>query len=225
MGTPSRSLNLLWSPSKRSIFFHHIACWDYSNSLILWNITQSFTLHEFTLTQNYKHSRHSIISKIVFSPDIWCFPQIAKIRSLLCPTCTTSSQLVSLETTAVTLPWTWSSLPRILLRKSEEKILTSCSGLGKIIIAVFTNNSHNITIRDSTPYSSMGEDNSTRYLKEMTLLLREQFPYSSIYPVLGDMDFTPHGQAQAKADPMFKVAANLWDTWLPPKAIDSLKHG
>ena len=102
--------------------------------------------------------------------------------------------------------------------------MTSCSGLGKIIIAVFTSNSH-ITIRDSTPYSRMGEDNSTRYLKEMTLLLREQFPYSSIYPVLGDMDFTPHGQAQAKADPMFKVAANLWDTWLPPKAIDSLKHG
>ena len=79
--------------------------------------------------------------------------------------------------------------------------------------------------RDSSPYSAMTDDNSTRYLKEMTLLLREQFPYSSIYPVLGDMDFTPPGQAQPKGDPMYKVAADLWDTWLPPKAIDSLKHG
>ena len=79
--------------------------------------------------------------------------------------------------------------------------------------------------RDSSPYSAMGEDNSTRYLREMTLLLREQFPYSSIYPALGDTDFSPRGQAQPKADPMYKVAANLWGTWLPPKAIDSLKHG
>ena len=79
--------------------------------------------------------------------------------------------------------------------------------------------------RDSSPYSGMTDDNSTRYLHEMTLLLREQFPYSSIYPVLGDMDFNPHGQAQPKADPMYKVAADLWGTWLPPKAIDSLKHG
>merc|ERR1719483_365206 len=78
---------------------------------------------------------------------------------------------------------------------------------------------------DSSPYSAMGEDNSTRYLREMTLLLREQFPYSSIYPALGDTDFSPRGQAQPKADPMYKVAANLWGTWLPPKAIDSLKHG
>eukprot|EP00090_Calanus_glacialis_P032199 TRINITY_DN53405_c0_g1_i1.p1 TRINITY_DN53405_c0_g1~~TRINITY_DN53405_c0_g1_i1.p1 ORF type:complete len:473 (-),score=159.30 TRINITY_DN53405_c0_g1_i1:33-1451(-) len=78
---------------------------------------------------------------------------------------------------------------------------------------------------DSSPSSAMGEDNSTRYLQEMTLLLREQFPYSSIYPVLGDMDFNPRGQAQAKADPMYKVASDLWGTWLPPKAIDSLKHG
>ena len=79
--------------------------------------------------------------------------------------------------------------------------------------------------RDSRPYSAMSEDNSTKYLKEMTLLLREQFPYSSIYPVLGDMDFSPPSQAKPMADPMYKVAAELWGTWLPPKAIDSLKHG
>ena len=44
-----------------------------------------------------------------------------------------------------------------------------------------------LIFRDSSPHSTMGDDNSTRYLQEMTLLLREQFPYSSIYPVLGDM--------------------------------------
>ena len=86
-------------------------------------------------------------------------------------------------------------------------------------------NCDDLIFRDSSPSSAMGEDNSTRYLQEMTLLLREQFPYSSIYPVLGDMDFNPRGQAQAKADPMYKVASDLWGTWLPPKAIDSLKHG
>ena len=47
------------------------------------------------------------------------------------------------------------------------------------------------------------DDNSSRYLQEMTLLLREEFPYSSIYPVLGDQDFNPPGQAKPKEDRCF----------------------
>ena len=45
----------------------------------------------------------------------------------------------------------------------------------------------------------MREENSTRYLQEMTILMREEFPYSSIYPVLGDQDFNPPSQAKPKA--------------------------
>ena len=30
----------------------------------------------------------------------------------------------------------------------------------------------------------------------MTLLLREEFPYSTVYPVLGDQDFNPPSQAK-----------------------------
>ena len=37
---------------------------------------------------------------------------------------------------------------------------------------------------------------SFRYLEEMTLLLREEFPYSTVYPVLGDQDFNPPSQAK-----------------------------
>ena len=44
----------------------------------------------------------------------------------------------------------------------------------------------------------MRDDNSTRYLEEMTILMREEFPYSSIYPVLGDQDFNPPSQAKPK---------------------------
>ena len=44
------------------------------------------------------------------------------------------------------------------------------------------------------------DDNSSRYLQEMTLLLREEFPYSSIYPVLGDQDFNPPHQARPKVE-------------------------
>ena len=35
-----------------------------------------------------------------------------------------------------------------------------------------------------------------RYLEQMTLLLREEFPYSTVYPVLGDQDFNPPSQAK-----------------------------
>ena len=70
----------------------------------------------------------------------------------------------------------------------------------------------------------MSGDITSRYLKEMTLLLREQFPYSSIYPVLGDRDFNPEGEAVPTGDPTYKLAADLWDIWLPPKAIQTLKQ-
>ena len=41
-------------------------------------------------------------------------------------------------------------------------------------------------------------DNATRYLEEMTYLLKEEFPYSTIYPILGDQDFSPPSQAKPK---------------------------
>ena len=39
-----------------------------------------------------------------------------------------------------------------------------------------------------------------RYLEEMTLLLREEFPYSTVYPVLGDQDFNPPSQAKPQGN-------------------------
>ena len=41
-------------------------------------------------------------------------------------------------------------------------------------------------------------ENSTIYLEEMTSLLKEEFRYSTVYPVLGDMDYSPTGQARPK---------------------------
>jgi len=72
---------------------------------------------------------------------------------------------------------------------------------------------------DSSPNIMAEDENVTRHLTEMTLLLREQFPYSSIYPVLGDRDIQPGRQDTS----MYDIAANLWGTWLPPKAVASLK--
>ena len=46
-----------------------------------------------------------------------------------------------------------------------------------------------------------------------------------MYPVLGDQDFSPPGQARPQADPLYLAAAELWQTWLPPKAIDTFKLG
>ena len=52
---------------------------------------------------------------------------------------------------------------------------------------------------DSRPHSSsLMIDNATRYLEEMTFLLKEEFPYSTIYPILGDQDFSPPSQAKPK---------------------------
>jgi len=78
---------------------------------------------------------------------------------------------------------------------------------------------------DSRAEAVMRDDNSTRYLEEMTILMREEFPYSSIYPVLGDQDFNPPSQAKPKEGPMYLTAGLLWQTWLPPKAIETLKSG
>ena len=57
-----------------------------------------------------------------------------------------------------------------------------------------------ILCRDSRAENMVQDDNSTRYLQEMTILMREEFPYSSIYPVLGDKDFNPPGQAKPEED-------------------------
>ena len=46
-----------------------------------------------------------------------------------------------------------------------------------------------------------------------------------MYPVLGDQDFSPPGQARPQGDPLYLAAAELWQTWLPPKAIDTFKLG
>ena len=61
-----------------------------------------------------------------------------------------------------------------------------------------------IFFRDSRPHSvNMMRENSTRYLEEMTNLLKEEFRYSTVYPVLGDMDHSPPGQAKPK-ESLFK---------------------
>ena len=44
----------------------------------------------------------------------------------------------------------------------------------------------------------MATDNATRYLEEMTNLLKVEFSGSTIYPVLGDSDFNPPSHAKPK---------------------------
>jgi len=75
---------------------------------------------------------------------------------------------------------------------------------------------------DSAPHGSQAP---VQYLNKMTSILKEKFPYSSIYPVLGDRDFSPPGQARPEGEPMYEEAAKQWNTWLPPKAVKTLEHG
>ena len=92
-----------------------------------------------------------------------------------------------------------------------------------------------LIFRDSRPHSSnMMGDNSTRYetqfahhsllielcdlllhpsfryLEEMTLLLREEFPYSTVYPVLGDQDFNPPSQAKPQENMITHLFLSLY---------------
>jgi len=75
---------------------------------------------------------------------------------------------------------------------------------------------------DSAPH---GSQQPAKYLSKMTSILKEKFPYSSIYPVLGDRDFSPPGQARPEGEPMYGEAGKHWNTWLPPKAVKTLEHG
>ena len=43
----------------------------------------------------------------------------------------------------------------------------------------------------------------------MTLLLREEFPYSTVYPVLGDQDFNPPSQAKPQENMIYKSISKL----------------
>ncbi|XP_023342932.1 acid sphingomyelinase-like phosphodiesterase 3b isoform X2 [Eurytemora carolleeae] len=82
------------------------------------------------------------------------------------------------------------------------------------------------------------------YIDEMTQLLREEFPYSSIYPVLGDRDTfhhkpdttqggqkdtspnqSPLGDASALDTELYRYVSEIWNTWLPPSAVQTLKKG
>ena len=53
-----------------------------------------------------------------------------------------------------------------------------------------------------------------RYLEEMTLLLREEFPYSTVYPVLGDQDFNPPSQAKPQENMITHLFRSLY--WKSP---------
>ena len=92
-----------------------------------------------------------------------------------------------------------------------------------------------LIFRDSRPHNSnMMGDNSTRYetqfshpspliklydplflsivryLEQMTLLLREEFPYSTVYPVLGDQDFNPPSQAKPQENMITHLFLSLY---------------
>lgn len=76
-------------------------------------------------------------------------------------------------------------------------------------------------MRDDTVYS---------ILQNITSLLRTQFPFSNIYPVLGNMDWYPKNKmsmqvGMSEFKKRLSTYGRLWDTWVPPESLDTFSHG
>lgn len=80
---------------------------------------------------------------------------------------------------------------------------------------------HEESLKDDTVYS---------ILHNITSLLRTQFPFSNIYPVLGNMDWYPKNKMSTQVSAgefkrRLQLYGKLWDTWVPPESLDTFNQG
>ncbi|XP_012939408.1 acid sphingomyelinase-like phosphodiesterase 3a [Aplysia californica] len=63
-------------------------------------------------------------------------------------------------------------------------------------------------------------------MKNVTSAINASFPSVPVYPSLGNHDFYPHDQAEAKTDRMYKSMAAMWAGWIKdPEQIDNFRKG
>jgi len=80
---------------------------------------------------------------------------------------------------------------------------------------------HDESIKDDTVFS---------VLQNITSLLETQFPFSNIYPVLGNMDWYPKSRmtpsaGYAEFHNRLKLYGQLWSKWMPPESLGTFEKG
>lgn len=80
---------------------------------------------------------------------------------------------------------------------------------------------HDESLKDDTVYS---------ILHNITSLLKTQFPFANIYPVLGSLDWYPKNKMSGQVklgefQRRLQLYGNLWDTWVPPESLDTFTQG
>ncbi|CAB1342803.1 unnamed protein product [Coregonus sp. 'balchen'] len=81
---------------------------------------------------------------------------------------------------------------------------------------------------DSPPHVPAGElstDVVIQVISNMTQTIREFFPDMLVYPALGNHDYWPQDQLPTATNDIYQAAAKLWEPWLKPEALVTLREG
>nr|XP_029487155.1 acid sphingomyelinase-like phosphodiesterase 3a [Oncorhynchus nerka] len=81
---------------------------------------------------------------------------------------------------------------------------------------------------DSPPHVPAGElstDVVIQVISNMTQTIREFFPDMLVYPALGNHDYWPQDQLPTSTNDIYQAAAKLWEPWLKPEALVTLREG
>ncbi|KAL4649111.1 acid sphingomyelinase-like phosphodiesterase 3a [Arapaima gigas] len=62
-------------------------------------------------------------------------------------------------------------------------------------------------------------------LSNMTDTIRKYFPDLQVYPALGNHDYWPQDQFPVSTNEIYQAAADLWQPWLKPEALKTLREG
>ncbi|XP_021954397.2 acid sphingomyelinase-like phosphodiesterase 3b [Folsomia candida] len=114
-----------------------------------------------------------------------------------------------------------------ILVESAIKAMKNITGHEGIEFILWTGDSvshstyHDESIKDDTVFS---------VLKNITYLLKTQFPFSNIYPVLGNMDWYAKSRMTSSAGyaefhNRLKLYGQLWSNWVPPESLFDFEKG
>ncbi|KAG7460996.1 hypothetical protein MATL_G00204920 [Megalops atlanticus] len=75
------------------------------------------------------------------------------------------------------------------------------------------------------PAKQLSTDMVISIISNMTHTIRSFFPDLPVYPALGNHDYWPQDQFPVSTNEIYQAAASLWEPWLKPEALLTLRNG
>ncbi|XP_023652984.1 cyclic GMP-AMP phosphodiesterase SMPDL3A [Paramormyrops kingsleyae] len=75
------------------------------------------------------------------------------------------------------------------------------------------------------PVDELSTDLVIQIIRNMTDTIRKFFPNLPVYPALGNHDYWPQDQLPVSTSKVYQAAADLWEPWLIPEALKTLREG